>query len=142
METKEDRKQLQFRLGEKLIKNVDVAVTWLVFLDKPDTPKNRTDFVLEAIQRRLDAKNKCVFGSTADVAYGNRKPFMIRVSRDLMDLIDKDADKQALSRTNWVIDAILAELARLSKQIADLAPYTYKVCKTPSGAEPVVRETE
>ena len=136
---KEERKQLQLRLGAKLIHNIDAAVQWLSHKGYEDA-QDRTALVLNALQRRLESpKDRCC-GATADVLFGNRKPFMVRVSTDLLEQIDTAADKACVSRTNWVIDAIVFELDALAVSLPELREYPYRECPLPS--TPRVRATE
>lgn len=137
----ENRKQLQFRLGVKLIQNIDTAIEWLAREPwETDIPENRTDFVLAAINARLEDSTPRLCGATADVLFGSRQPFMVRVPRETMEAIDADAAELEVSRTNWVIDAILLEIHRLAKTIPHLREYPYRVCDGPS--DQIVRETE
>lgn len=125
----DDRMQLQIRVGEKLIENLDAAVTWVNYLDvvtdtlvEVGAEETRTSLGCRAIARRLDGT---VDGqpwepgrTTADVLVGNRKPLLIRVEREMMAAIDEAYTAAGTTRTVWVLDALLAELAHVRAQVA------------------------
>lgn len=117
----QDRIQLQLRIGAKLIRNLDIAAEWLNFLH-PDLPMpvSRTQIVVAAITRRLTDKSWRPGKTTAEVLIGQRTPVMFRVDRQLAAQVDADAGRLAISRTVWLLDAIIAELELIRKQVQGL----------------------
>jgi hypothetical protein len=107
----DDRMQLQIRVGEKLIANLDSAVDWRNYLKAEGDSDTRTSFACDAIQARLDGYCWEPGRTTADVLVGNRKPLLVRVTRDMMKAIDTACEAEGVTRTVWVLDALLAELA-------------------------------
>lgn len=114
----DDRMQLQIRVGCKLIQNIDAGVCWLNYLkqDQPD-PESRTSLVTRAIHHRLTATKWRAGRTTADVLVGNRTPLLVRLEREMMQSIDYAADCGDVTRTVWVLDAVLAELALIRKAV-------------------------
>ena len=125
----EPRMQMQVRVGAKLIANMNAAVEILRSM-KPEDKKaeqgeeSRTSFVVRAINRRLDDPSWRPGRTTADVLVGNRTPLLIRLPRDRMPTVDAACEEAGLTRTVWLLDAILAELAlvrRLASESAESA---------------------
>ena len=116
-----DRVQLQLRVGKKLITNIDAAAEWLNYLN-PGLPMavSRTQIVVAAITRRLTDKSWQPGRTTADVLIGQRQPVMFRVDRQLAAQVDIDAAEIKVSRTVWLLDAIVAELERIRQQVQAL----------------------
>lgn len=114
----DDRMQLQIRVGKKLIENLDAAVAWRNYL-KPDDVEDdtRTSLACDAIQCRLDGNGWEPGRTTADVLVGNRTPLLVRVPRPMMKAIDKACDAEGVTRTVWVLDALLAELALVKADV-------------------------
>lgn len=114
------RMQLQIRVGAKLIENLDAAVGWVNYLAQTDE-ETRTSLALRAIARRMagtvDGEPWEPGRTTADVLVGNRRPLLIRVSRETMLAIDKACAEAHVTRTVWVLDALLAELATVKATV-------------------------
>lgn len=118
----DDRMQLQIRVGTKLIQNIDAGVCWLDYLkqDNPENasdPENRTSLVTRAIHCRLTIAKWRPGRTTADVLVGNRTPLLVRLERAMMASIDAAAGALGVTRTVWVLDAVLAELALIRKAV-------------------------
>lgn len=118
----DDRMQLQIRVGEKLIANLDTAVAWRNHLKAENSEADtRTSFACDAIQARLDGGSWEPGRTTADVLVGNRKPLLVRVARDMMKAIDAACEAEGVTRTVWVLDALLAELALVKADVDEAA---------------------
>lgn len=121
----DDRMQLQIRVGEKLIENLDAAVAWKNYMRANDATDDdddtRTSFACNAIQARLDGKGWEPGRTTANVLVGNRKPLLVRVARDMMKAIDAACEAEGVTRTVWVLDALLAELALVKADVDEAA---------------------
>jgi sporulation-control protein spo0M len=102
-ETREDRVQIQFRLGEALVAKVDAAAEV--------EQCTRNDWLVEACTMKLAGKGQPGAFLASEVTAG-RIPILFRVGKKIKKAIDKDWQGHRISsRTMWIVEAILARLS-------------------------------
>jgi predicted HicB family RNase H-like nuclease len=101
-ETKSDRVQIQFRIGEALVGKIDRAAA--------AEGVSRNDWIIEAVRNHLVNGSRSGTFNAVDVS-AYRIPILFRVGSKVRDEIDKVVvEKNITNRTMWILDAILAAL--------------------------------
>lgn len=101
-ETREDRVQIQFRLGGALVAKIDAATEV--------EGCTRNDWLVEACTMKLRGEGKPGAFLASEVT-AHRIPILFRVGSKIKKAIDKDwQSKNISSRTMWIVEAILARL--------------------------------
>lgn len=102
-ETREDRVQIQFRVGSALVAKIDAATQV--------ENCTRNDWLVEACMMKLRGVGKPGVFLASEVTAA-RIPILFRVGSKIKKAIDKDWQSQGISsRTMWIVEAILARLA-------------------------------
>jgi hypothetical protein len=109
-DAKDDRVQIQFRIGRALVDKIDKAA-------EVDEVK-RNDWMIDAVISKLnDQHSPGPFTATEVTA--NRIPILFRVGRKVRDRIDRDVKRGNISsRTMWMIEAILSHLDNYEFELA------------------------
>jgi hypothetical protein len=101
--TREDRVQIQFRLGGALVAKVDAAAEV--------ESCTRNDWLVDACKMKLKGEGQPGAFLASEVTAG-RIPILFRVGKKIKKTIDKDWQSNGISsRTMWIVEAILARLS-------------------------------
>lgn len=95
---------VQLRLGKSIIEEATKYSESLRI--------NRNKFIRECIEKYLFYKKTYIMPFSLTEALRDKKMLLIRMHKDVMDLVDAQAIDARISRTIWVTDAILAGLQR------------------------------
>jgi len=102
-QTRKERVQIQFRLGEALVAKVDAAAE--------EEKCTRNDWLVEACTMKLKGEGQPGAFLASEVTV-KRIPILFRVGTRVKKAIDKDwQSKHISSRTMWIVEAILARLS-------------------------------
>jgi hypothetical protein len=101
-ETREDRVQIQFRLGSALVSKIDAATEV--------EGCTRNDWLVDACKMKLAGEGNPGAFLASEVTAA-RIPILFRVGVKIKQAIDKDWQSNGISsRTMWIVEAILARL--------------------------------
>lgn len=107
MRTREVRYPVQFRLGRKLLEDIDSIVDY--------TEESRNEWLMTAIHRYLKRGRPIAHKVTAETILYDKTVLMIRVDAETLDLINEECYGKDLPRTIWLLDACLSRLAEIKK---------------------------
>jgi len=101
-DAKEDRVQIQFRLGSALVAKIDAATE--------EEGCTRNDWLVEACVMKLKGEGNPGVFRASEVTRA-RIPILFRVGSKVKKAIDKDWKSNGISsRTMWIVEAILTRL--------------------------------
>lgn len=98
-----DRPSVNFRVGQQVLDSINTAVE--------TSGKNRSDWILGAIQHQIRTGKPIPVRITAGALLSSKGLIRFKLDRDILEEIDQECARLGVKRTTWLLDACLTKIA-------------------------------
>jgi metal-responsive CopG/Arc/MetJ family transcriptional regulator len=95
---------IQYRIGEDLLIEADQLARKLGY-------EKRTTFIIDVVTKAIERGYMIPYPTLASIVTGHRIVVTMRMPEMILELINEQCFDQGISRTTWILDAILSVLA-------------------------------